>query len=247
MFYTYPDRNDELTVALIAEVSKGDYWGQSEKRALDWALEAVERLPRPRRMLDLGCGTGRLEPVFAPHVDEILAVEPDRERYASAAETTANLPSVTVCHGDASAVDPEEKFEVLLCSHVLQHVDDGTLEALLTALETHSAPGALAVVTTTFTTGTRDILTAEWWESGTRRWETLDGHDFRTAFTREGVLPVRLFARSTVESLFESFGFRAEGFRLYHYPGGSDPAEDDRRRERGDETARDVVYLFRRV
>lgn len=247
MSYTYPDRDDLLTVSLIDTLSGADYWGASETQVLSWVLEAVDRLPKPRRMLDLGCGTGRLAPVFAPHVDEILAVEPDRDRYGQAAEAAASLPTVTVRHGDASVVEPERQFDLLLCSHVMQHVDDATLEGLLAALEAHSAPGALVVVATTFTAGPRDVLTAEWWENGVRRCETLDGRDFRAAFSQEGVLPVRLFARPTVEALFEGFGFTAEGFRLYHYPGGTDAAADVRRSESGDETARDAVYLFRRA
>lgn len=249
MCYTYPDRDDRLTISLIAQLTGEGYWGESETLALRWAMETVEKLPRPRRMLDLGCGTGRLEPVFAPCVDEILAVEPDRDRCAAAAEAAGAVTGipVTVRYGDASAVEPGRQFELLVCSHVMQHVDDGALETLWSALEAHAAPGALAVVATTFTGGTRDILTAEWWEDGQRRCETLDGHDFRTAFTRDGVLPVRLFARSTVESLAEGFGFRVEGFRLYHYPGGTDAADDARRCESGDMGARDVMYLLRRA
>ena len=249
MRYTYPDRDDRLTISLIAQLSGERYWGESEALALGWAMEAVERLPRPRRMLDLGCGTGRLEAVFAPHVDEILAVEPDGDRCAAAQEAVRAVTGipVTVRHGDASAVEPERRFELLVCSHVMQHVDDGALEALLSAMEAHTDPGALAVVATTFTAGSRDQLTAEWWENGARRCETLDGHDFRAAFSQEGVLPVRLFARSTVESLAESFRFRIEGFRLYHYPGGTDAADDVRRCESVDETARDVMYLLRRA
>lgn len=248
MHYTYPDRNDALTISLIDEISGKDYWEHSEQLALNWVLEVARRLPRPRRMLDLGCGTGRLLSVFAPHVDEIIAVEPDAERFAAAKTAAKNTAvPVTVLHGDVSVVEQERHFELLLCSHVIQHVDNEALNTLISAMSYHSAPGALAVVATTFTHGVHDQLTAECWQNGVRRCNVLDSSEFSAAFSKQGTLPVRLFTRNTVETLFKSAGFSCQGFRLYHYPNSTDATQDARRSEDGDDTARDAVYLFRRM
>ena len=77
--YTYPDKNDMLTVQLIMGVSEGNYWGESENEILKVALDAADSYKNPR-MLDCGCGQGRLLPVFAPHVQSIFALEPDIQR-----------------------------------------------------------------------------------------------------------------------------------------------------------------------
>ena len=61
--YTYPDKNDVLTMLLIQGVSEDNYWEASERGILKTALEAVNRRGTPR-ILDLGCGMGRLLPVF---------------------------------------------------------------------------------------------------------------------------------------------------------------------------------------
>lgn len=89
MTYTYPDHQDRLTCQLIETEYDGAYWGKSEDAVLkqacqmiaalrqqnkgSWAGEAGEKI----RMLDLGCGLGRLFSVFSgTYADEITAAEP---------------------------------------------------------------------------------------------------------------------------------------------------------------------------
>ena len=91
MAYTYPDKNDLLTCQLIDTEFDGAYWAESEAEVLRQALEetdAVVKLCREKKkavsLLDLGCGMGRLFPVFAAKADLITAAEPDEERFAAA-------------------------------------------------------------------------------------------------------------------------------------------------------------------
>ena len=82
--YIYPDKNDMLTMELIHQEFDGVYWGKSEEDVLSHAMAAIDAIDGPKKLLDLGCGMGRLFEVFCPHVDYIQAVEPDKQRFAEA-------------------------------------------------------------------------------------------------------------------------------------------------------------------
>ena len=82
--YQYPDKNDGLTVDLITRTYDGVYWGESETALWDHVFPLLDAMAAPRRLLNLGCGMGRLLPVFLPHTDSILGLEPDSERCAAA-------------------------------------------------------------------------------------------------------------------------------------------------------------------
>ena len=121
--YTYPDKNDMLTMQLIMGVSEGNYWGESEDEILKVALDTVRSYENPK-MLDCGCGQGRLLPVFAPYVQSIFALEPDIERYSFAAAGVAAHPEydITIKNDDASSLTDDQKFDVVLSSHVLPEI-----------------------------------------------------------------------------------------------------------------------------
>ena len=84
MKYNYPDKNDALTANLIDSEFEDVYWMKSEDKVIEEAINAIKNLPErngKKKLLDLGCGMGRLIPVFAPYVNSITAVEPDHNRY----------------------------------------------------------------------------------------------------------------------------------------------------------------------
>ena len=72
MNYKYPDKDDRLTIELINTEYDGPYWEKSEAAVLEKAGEAIKALPEKddsKRLLDLGCGKGRLIGTFARWVD----------------------------------------------------------------------------------------------------------------------------------------------------------------------------------
>jgi len=257
MAYTYPDKGDRLTCQLINEYD-GRYWEKSEERVLNLALEAVQKLRNERladgidkiRLLDLGCGMGRLFGVFLPHVDEIVAAEPDAMRFAGAkaAGIAASLKykkSVKVIHGDASAV--EGTFDIVLSSHVMQHIQTWTARALMETMSKFVEPGGLLIMTTTYTDGTEDLFFREEWQDKKRLSTAIDMDQFNAAYSEEGVLPVRMFAAGTITEMASEAGFDLLNIEKYHYSGHAS-AEDDRlANQAGDgRAARDVLYIFTR-
>ena len=257
MAYTYPDKGDKLTCQLINEFD-GRYWEKSEERVLSLALEAVQKLRNERladgtdkiRLLDLGCGMGRLIGVFLPHVDEIVAAEPDVLRFtgAKAAGIAASLKykkPVKVVHGDSSVV--EGKFDIVLSSHVLQHIQTWTARELIETMSDFVEPGGLLILTTTHTAGETDLFFREEWQDRKRLSTAIDIEQFNAAYSEEGVLPVRMFAAVTITGMAAEAGFELLEISRYHYEGHGSAAEDRSANEAGDYSgARDILYIFTR-
>lgn len=247
MSYSYPDQDDKLTAELIKSDIGNNNWAISEKLALNWAIDYIEKMPRPRRMLDLGCGVGRLFSIFDRHVNEILGLEPDLDRYKEALKASClNVGSVIVKNGDISVLNDSDKFDIILCSHVIQHLDNQTLDNMIRQIDKHSKLGSILIIATTFCSADHDILTLERWYDGNRRVKQVDKTEFENAFSDPSILPVRLFSRGTIEDRLRGAGYRVEGIRLYHYPNGN-PLNDSIRTSCGDKSARDAMYIFRKI
>ncbi len=250
--YTYPDKNDMLTIQLIMGVSEGNYWGESEEEVLKVALDAVKSYKNPR-MLDCGCGMGRLFSVFAPYVQSIFALEPDTQRYSAAVDSAAALKNfdIAVKNNDSSSLNEDQQFDVVLSSHVLQHIPEAVADSMIADIAAHTAPGGCIIVTTTHTDRSEDLLTMEYFVDGKRVCDEVSEEVFKESFSKEGVLPVRLFADGSVPKLFAKHGFdMVDAKRYYHYyiPGETQSAKSDiEKNAQGDGNgARDILFVFRR-
>lgn len=261
MAYTYPDRQDRLTCQLIESEYDGVYWGESEEWVLKQACHMISALRSENkgawkqdriRMLDAGCGMGRLFSVFAQAgIDEITAVEPDQERYAAAEEEAARISrtmtsgAVTVLHGDCSVLPENSCFQVVLSSHVMQHITRGMAEELMVEMAGRLQPGGLLILTTTCTDEKEDLFCREQWQDGQRQEEPIDGDAFDRTFGMSDVLPVRIFAMDTLQEMAARYGLTCRKVLAYHYRDHHSAAEDAQANEASNyQGARDAMYLF---
>ena len=197
--YRYPDPGDQVTSSFIArhEPFPG-YWGTSEQRALELLGESLtEHLgPRERtRALDAGCGDGRLLNWIANYATDITAVDPDADRLANA-RRIALPPGTEAAFRQApiSGVDGTG-YDLVVCSHIVQHLPTADTDAALRHLHDVAAPGALLVLTYSRSPVGRGGYVLEWHEDGEIRHQSVDRTRFDEALTagaRTGVLPVRL-------------------------------------------------------
>ena len=129
-----------------------EYVGRVGRLAPRLAGEAaiVELLPpAPRRVLDLGCGDGRLTALVLdarPHVVEAVAVDSSPPMLARARGRFANEPRVEV--RERALADPITAlgaFDVVVSGFAIHHLRDERKLALLHEIAAHLAPGGVYV------------------------------------------------------------------------------------------------------
>lgn len=259
MSYTYPDKNDMLTCQLIDTEFDGKYWGESEEEVLRQAMVEVDRLIEACRkkgtevsLLDLGCGIGRLFPIFASKADRITAAEPDLERWTASKNSAAKVTDasgvpIEVYHGDAGVLPVGEKYNIIVSSHVMQHITCGMAGDLLHTMAARLKPQGLLLMTTTYTDGEEDQFFRESWKEGLRYNEATDREGFNQAFGAEGILPVRLFSAQSILQLADEANLELVRMSRYHYQQHHNAQQDVEANLSGaGDGARDVMYIFRK-
>ena len=157
-------------------------------------LPSELRLDRSERVLDIGCGRGAL----LRQLDRQLHFERDPVGLdfsramlglAAADEARAGRPSALV-RGSAIALPfAAERFSLVLCGHLLKHLDDDAVRDLLDNIWRVLAPGGLAVLWEFAPTGRRRL------DAWNRRWLTA------------GVQPQRLRSTARLLALARGAGF----------------------------------------
>jgi SAM-dependent methyltransferase len=129
-----------------------EYVGRVGRLAPRLAGEAaiVELLPpAPRRVLDLGCGDGRLTALVLdarPHVVEAVAVDSSPPMLARARGRFANEPRVEVRERDlADPITALGAFDVVVSGFAIHHLRDERKLALLHEVTAQLTPGGVYV------------------------------------------------------------------------------------------------------
>lgn len=253
--FRYSDRGDVLTGQLIAQGYDSAYWGESEDLVLNRALEYVkdkfgEEDLQYLSVLDLGCGCGRLMPRFAALFSSVTGLEPDRERCDAAMELILDqdLENATALCMDLQEYReefPNQTFDIILCSHVFQHMTHASACSILEDLKHVMHPDSVCILTTTFTQGRRNLYTEEFLSDGSRVVLDTDEDGFDRAVADPDKLAVCLFARPWMERFLNSCGLQVKTFQAYHFAETSDASADAAASEDPVllEKARDAFYL----
>lgn len=78
---------------------------------------------RPRHVLEIGCGIGRLTPTIAAHADRVRAVDMTPAMLAQARTACADLSTVDFsCERIDKMTPPAQRFDAAVCVWVLMHV-----------------------------------------------------------------------------------------------------------------------------
>jgi ArsR family transcriptional regulator len=89
------------------------------------AQAALALLDRSLRVGDLGCGTGQLSALLAPHVAAVVAVDGSADMLQAARARLADLPNVEVRRGALEALPIDDaQLEVAVLALVLHHLPD---------------------------------------------------------------------------------------------------------------------------
>ena len=111
------------------------------KRRID-ALAAL--VPTPGRVLDAGCGSGVLCRLLADRGCRVTGVDIDPARVAWCRRL---VPEGEFRAGDVRTVQLSVRYDAVVCSEVLEHLDAVARPAALRNLAAHLRPGGTLIVT----------------------------------------------------------------------------------------------------
>jgi len=147
-----PNADENLWLKQIADNPGHSQWyiDRFRKLAADGAdLHGEGRLidamvPRGARVLDAGCGAGRIGGYLAAAGHDVVGVDLDPELIAAA---SADHPGPRWLVGDLSVLDLPERFDVIVCAgNVMSFVAPSTRVEVLRRFGRHLADGGRAVV-----------------------------------------------------------------------------------------------------
>jgi ubiquinone/menaquinone biosynthesis C-methylase UbiE len=153
---------------------------------LEFALDTVRG---GRRVLDLGCGDGRVTGELSRAGVEVVGVDPSAVALERARSAHPGLEFVAP-GADGSLPLGDSEFDVVVCLHVLEHVAD--TQTLLSEARRVLVPGG------------RMVISVPWHGTLKNVWIALRSFDRH----HDPLAPVlRFYTESSLERLLEDFGF----------------------------------------
>ena len=149
MGYRYPDPRDLIPRSGIepVRVIDGAGWDEADQVMVQRAA-ALLPAGRAGSCADVGAGRGRLLPALLELADQVTVIEPDPGRLAGA-RGRAGRGRARCRFLDADLATAQlggARFDLVVCSHVLQHLATGQRADFTAALHGVTAPGGLLVL-----------------------------------------------------------------------------------------------------
>ena len=177
--------------------------------------------PGNKRFLDAGCGNGRLIPRFEPYFHEIVAVEPDEQRYRQAIEfiRSCSLEDKTRIH-QLSLQEyqniSDNHADFILCSHVIQHIHSYAVHPFLSGLAGLLSEHGLLAITTCHSIRPSNYFMKSFLKNGITTCEEVQEEEFNQLISGEGILPVQFFNYEIIAEYLVSIGLKVIDFRVFH-------------------------------
>jgi ubiquinone/menaquinone biosynthesis C-methylase UbiE len=223
--YTYPGPSDKQITKLIKRIQPyDDYWHRSEEYVFSFVDKILQSKTR-ENFLDLGCGQGRLTKRFDQFFKNIVAIDPDPIRLKIAQDFNDDSSQLTnkkfIC-GDVNELNlPTNHFDVILISHVIQHIHTDDVDKVLMKVYELLKPGGLLILTTSHSrdSDNRFIKTNKK-KNGRFRQKTITQNAYNSYITnQQGILPVHLFSITDLRKRLDKYKILAvKVFHILKFP-----------------------------
>ena len=220
--YIYPDINDRITLAMInkTEIVIRN-WEQDEITILAWIKEKLSQLDTDKAvLLDGGCGDGRLLPHFHSFFKKIYAVDPDSNRLSKAVETARELgieQKVIFINTALEEYKSEQEFDVILSSHIIQHVQRHLVGKIISGCFQHLKPGGQLFLMTSYSTKSDDYYVKDYFVDNSFVEEEISPDMFDSIVNNnDGILPVHFFTRQSLVDLFQDNSLVIKHMQSFH-------------------------------
>jgi len=223
--YFYPDKSDILTATFISEKQPFEgYWAKSEQFVLERMKNFVRTYTKNKInacFLDAGCGTGRLLPEFESYFDKMIAIDPDEyllEMAKDTAKKSGLSRKVVFQHTSIEKLEWKERsIDVILCSHVLQHVHTDSLTNILTKFEQLLENNGLVFITTCYSRKDYDFYVKMYLKNREVVEEVIEKDEFNLLIDDEkNILPIHFFSKKNMFKMFRDFRFEIIDFKSFH-------------------------------
>jgi 2-polyprenyl-3-methyl-5-hydroxy-6-metoxy-1,4-benzoquinol methylase len=242
--YHYPDPADLLTQSMISAVSDARQWEAEEGVVLETLRREFVRLEPPRSVLDVGAGTGRLTWYLSDLLTAADLLEPDADRARSAeALAQAHARSLHVAVFRSESDLPCRDYDLVLLSHIIQHVAPEQADHLLSFCAGRTRPGGLLYLATVLAeNGSPKYRISELNGHNVYGERIVDEETFRQelAHPRDDHLPVRSFSNAELEAALR--GVNLEPLAILPFHEVRDPLT-----ESAHPIFRDVAVIARRM
>jgi 2-polyprenyl-3-methyl-5-hydroxy-6-metoxy-1,4-benzoquinol methylase len=223
--YRYPDVNDKLTMALIREEEPyRGYWENSEKQVIEIIKETIRKRNFSSKnswLLDAGCGTGRLLPEFQEYFSNILAIDPDSSQIEKAKKIVRDGRFANKVMFKVISIEQMERekgsIDVVLCSHVIQHVHTETIPKILQKFHYLLKPDGLLFLMTTHSRRSHGYYVTSFLKDSKLVEEKIRRKEFNSLIKNErNILPIHFFSIRNLYNILKKSGFVLINFRTYH-------------------------------
>jgi 2-polyprenyl-3-methyl-5-hydroxy-6-metoxy-1,4-benzoquinol methylase len=221
--YFYPDVNDRLTASQIRKYEPFEgYWNQSEQYVLNYVKRKI-RTKTPKTsssMLDAGCGQGRLIFEFQHFFETIHAIEPDVKRLEQAKEKVRSSKLTAQVSFEAISIEElgeDQKFDMILCSHIIQHVHTDQLVIIFEKFKNVLKDNGLLVILTCHSGKKHDYYIKQWPENSKVLQEVISKEEFnRLTMNKMGILPHHYFSMRNLIQMLEDVNLKEIKTMSFH-------------------------------
>jgi len=146
---------DPLWAVYVAADKRGGRWdpaqfldtGRADVAASAAWLDALGFGPRWGRVLDFGCGAGRLTQALAEHADEVVGVDVSPPMLEQARQLDASGRCTFVLNESQDLRQfPDGSFDLVYSELVLQHLPEPVIDGYLAEFVRVLAPGGVALL-----------------------------------------------------------------------------------------------------
>jgi SAM-dependent methyltransferase len=214
--YSYNAADDKLPYWNWSFTSRiGDGTGDPEEEYLSLVKLIVNCRPNAK-LLDVGCGLGRIIDLVRHNVDSLVGLEPDRERFGACYK--GNRGRDRICIVNSTSLEyknahPGKCFDIVTVSMVLQHVPTAMCDQILRDVRDLLLPDGVAIIATTQQELERYTLQSD---PTPRSVEEFDRYAEDTANQHLGV-PVRTFSKASLREAIERAGLMVIHWGQFSY------------------------------
>lgn len=154
----YSDRNDKITKLYISLSTTNQYlWEILEHKAYKH-VETYFLNYKEGKILDAGCGEGRLEPVLVNYFDSVVLIDEDFDRLKIAKNSLLKFKNRLMFVQSKIEEMPfrNNYFDVVICSHVLQHMFEDSYPVAIKIIYDRIKKFGTLVFTTSITAEVED-------------------------------------------------------------------------------------------